>query len=298
MRLVFSDRFLIIGAFATIYFVWGSTYLANYFALQAIPPFIMAGGRFFTAGILVFVFELLRGQPLPTLRQWSNAAMIGVLFLAFGTGGVVWALQFVDTGITSLLVAFEPLVVVLLLWLLQGKRPGRKTWFGIFLGTVGMLLLVSQQSISTDDRAVWGVVMVGGSMLAWALASIYVSKVVLPKSKFQSSSIQMLGGGLALMFFGLIAGEYGRVHFENIDFRAGLSLLYLIFFGSILAFSAFNYLLQNISADKVATSNYVNPVVALLLGWGINQEVISAQSLVAAVVLLVGVFFINTRSSH
>ena len=296
MRLILSDRFLIIGAFATIYFVWGSTYLANYYALQAVPPFFMAGGRFFAAGTLVFVFELLRGQPLPTRRQWGNALFMGVLFLAFGTGGVVYALQFVDTGITSLMVAFEPLIVVVLLWMLMGKRPGRKTWFGVFLGSAGMLLLVTQQSISADDRSVLGVLRVGVSLLAWALASIYISRVALPESKFQSSSIQMLGGGLALLAFGLIAGEYSEVHLYNIDLRAGLSLLYLIFFGSILAFSAFNYLLQNVPADKVATSNYVNPVVALLLGWGVNQEIISAQSLLAAVVLLAGVFFINSRS--
>lgn len=296
MRLVLSDRFLIIGAFATIYFVWGSTYLANYIAIQSIPPLTMAGGRFFTAGSLIFLFELLRGKPLPTAQQWRNAAGMGVLFLAFGTGGVIWALQFVDTGLTSLVVAFEPLMVVLLLWLLQDKRPGRSTWFGVLLGILGMALLVSQQTVITDRNTILGIIFIGGSIMAWALASIYISKITLPKSKFQSSAIQMLGGGVSLMLFGLLAGEFRQVHLGNIDLRAGLALLYLVFFGSILAFSAFNYLLQNVSADKVATSNYVNPVVALLLGWGFNEEVISGQSLVAALILLTGVFFINARS--
>lgn len=295
MRLQLSDRFLVVGAFATIYFVWGSTYLANYIAIQSIPPFFMAGGRFLVAGGLVFLFELLRGRPFPTLVQWRNALLMGLLFLAFGTGGVIWALQFVDTGMTSLAVAFEPVIVVLLLWLLQGKRPGRKTWIGLLLGSLGMLLLVGQQKIVTDAQSLLGMLSIGASILAWALASVYVSRLTLPSSKFQSTAVQMLGGGLSLLIFGLLAGEYHNIHLVKIDQRAALSLFYLIFFGSILAFSAFNYLLQNVSADKVATSNYVNPVVALLLGWGWNNEVISAQSLLAAVILLAGVFFMNAR---
>ena len=290
-----SKRFLIIGAFATIYFVWGSTYLANYIAIQAIPPFTMAGSRFFTAGVLVFLFEYLRGRGIPKWELFRNALLIGILFLAFGTGGVIWALQFVDTGITSLVVAFEPLVVVLLLWVLQGKRPGRKTWLGTALGIVGMVLLVTQQTIITDRRTILGILVIGISILAWALASIYVSKIKLPQSKFQGTAIQMVGGGFALLFFGLVAGEFQHLSLAKIDAKESLALLYLIFFGSILAFSAFNYLLQNVSADKVATSNYVNPVVALILGWGFNEEIISGQSLLAAAVLLIGVFFINAK---
>ncbi len=296
MRLALSERFWIIASFFAIYFIWGSTYLANYLAIQAIPPFLMGGLRFFIAGLLVFIFHALLGTKMPSWVQWRNAILIGVVFIACGTGGVIWALQFVDTGLTSLMIAFQPLIIVLLLWGLQGKKPGFKTWLGVFLGITGMILLISQQSIIADQNSVKGIGVIGLSILAWGTAFIYVSRVELPASRFLGTAIQMLGGGLALILFGILVGELSNWRLERMGWREGIAFTYLVFLGSMLAFTAFNYLLQKVSADKVATSNYVNPIVALLLGWGFNEEIITQQSMLAALILLLGVFFINARS--
>lgn len=293
MNRISKEQLLIIGAFAVIYVIWGSTYLFNYFAIQSIPPFIMGGSRFFVAGVLLFFSTWLLKHQKPSRTQWKNATIIGFLFFTLGVGGVVWALQFIDTGIASLIVAFEPLLIILLLWSLFGKRPGPASILGTFLGISGVVLLVSQDHFISGQNTLLGIFLIGISITAWSLASIYLSKIDLPKSKMLSAGMQMITGGLAMILVGFVSGEFSKFNFAAISLQAGLSWVYLVLFGSVLAFTCFNYLLLKVSPDKVASSTYVNPIVALLLGWSLNGEVLTAQSILAGIVLLSGVIFIR-----
>ena len=289
------ERYLIIAAFATVYLVWGSTYLVNYLAIREIPPFLMSGTRFLTAGLLLFGVAALRKIPWPSLVHWKNSAWAGFMFMALGTGLVVWAEQWVDSGMAALLVSFEPLVVVVLLWIMRGQNPQLNSLLGVALGVLGMFLLVGQPQISTDRNTLIGVAGIAFSLLAWGYASIYIGQANLPSSKMQSAGMQMMGGGVSLLMMSFIFGDYKQFEWENLTGKGIFSFFYLVVLGSLLAFSAFNYLLSKVSPEKVATTNYVNPVVAMFLGWSINNEQITTRSLLAAAVMLTGVFFINGR---
>lgn len=289
------ERYLIIASFATVYLVWGSTYLVNYLAIREIPPFLMSGTRFLTAGLLLFGVAALRKIPWPSLVHWKNSAWAGFMFMALGTGLVVWAEQWVDSGMAALLVSFEPLVVVVLLWIMRGQKPQLNSLLGVALGVLGMFLLVGQPQISTDRNTLIGVAGIAFSLLAWGYASIYIGQANLPTSKMQSAGMQMMGGGVSLLAMSFIFGDYKQFAWENLTGKGIFSFFYLVVLGSLLAFSAFNYLLSKVSPEKVATTNYVNPVVAMFLGWSINNEQITTRSLLAAAVMLTGVFFINGR---
>jgi drug/metabolite transporter (DMT)-like permease len=190
-----KEKWLIIGAFGAIYLIWGSTYLANAFAIQEIPPFFMAGVRFLVAGILLFTLMLIQGKAIPTTKQLKNAALMGILFLSVGNGALVKALEYIDSGMAALLIAFDPLLVILAMWILIGVVPGRKNIFGTVLGIIGMGILIGQPSIMTSRDSLKGIGLVSISMVSWTIASIYVSKVDLPSSKGMSTSIQMIIGG-------------------------------------------------------------------------------------------------------
>lgn len=289
------EQLLIMGAFAIVYIVWGSTYLFNYLAIQTIPPFLMSGSRFFTAGILLFTYAYWQNRQWPSFTHWRNAFFLGILFLTIGTGGVVWAEQYVATGIASLVVALEPLVVIFMMWSILNKKPALKSLVGVGLGMLGMTILVGQTSFTAHTNTLIGIGVIFISILSWGYASVAIPKYEMPQSRLQSTAIQMIAGGLSLSFFSLITGEYRSFSFEAVTAQSAWSWVYLIIFGSIIAFSCFNYLLLKVSPDKVATTNYVNPVVALWMGWMFNNEVLSKQSLLAAGILLIGVFLIITK---
>ena len=288
-----SISWLIVGAFAVIYIVWGSTYLANLWAIQSIPPFLMAGIRFFTAGSILYIWTLSRGAQRPSLREWRNAGLLGLAFLTLGTGGVVWAEQYIDSGMAALVVSSEPLIVLLLMWGINSQKPSWLSLLGVAIGIIGTILLVGQPEFTAEFQTIMAVIAVFIALISWGIGSIYVSKFRLPKLKLQSSAMQMLAGGTILMLIGSITGEWQDFDLWAIEKRSLFSWLYLVFFGSILAFSCFNYLLTKVSPAKVATATYVHPVVALFLGWGLNNEIITGQSLMAGALMLLGVFFIN-----
>ncbi|MEZ4990515.1 MAG: EamA family transporter [Saprospiraceae bacterium] len=288
-----KEFWLIIAAFGAVYFLWGATYLFNYFAIQVIPPFLMSGSRFLTAGLLLFGFLHLRKVPLPSARQWFWSLILGILFLSLGSGGLIWALQFIDSGFAALIVAVDPLLIMLLLWVLQGVRPGWGSILGALLGFLGMYLLLGQPQLDKHPDAWMGLVAIAISLTAWAFATIFVSRLDQPANRFQRSAMQMISGGTVLVVFSLISGEASSFQLADLNWKAGLSWLYLVAFGSILAFSCFNYLLTKVSPEKVATSTYVNPLVALLLGWAFNNETITSGTLIAGGLMLTGVYFIN-----
>lgn len=289
---------LIIGAFAVIYIVWGSTYLVNFFAIETIPPFLMSGSRFVTAGVVMYGIGGLMGAKHPTKIQWRNAAFSGILLLSIGTGGVVWAEQYVDTGIAALIVAADPFIVVLLVWLMRNQRPAWNSIFGIFLSILGVALLVGQDLFLTGHSTSVGIIVIFVSILSWAFATVFIGQADLPKSSVQVAATQMLAGGLFLLLLSFAGGEFSGFNPSNISSKSFFSWIYLIVFGSILAFSAFNFLLVRVSPEKVATSAYVNPVIAILLGWWLNNETVTNQTMIAAILILTGVFFINSRFSR
>ena len=286
---------LIILAFFAIYVIWGSTYLLNKIAVSELTPFMLAAIRFITAGVLIFVIAKIMGIPLAiTPKQFKNTIIAGFLFLTFGNGVVVWALKYVDSGFAALEISAQPLVILLLMRIFQGKKIKPMSFVGVILGIIGIYLLVSQKEVVTQEGSVIGMVMIFFCMLSWAYGSLFVGKADLPSNYFVNTGYQMVTGGIMLLVFSLIFREKWSLPNEW-STAVQVSMILLILFGSIVAFTSFNYLLKTVSPEKVATSTYVNPIVALLLGWYFLKEQISAQSIVAASLMLTGVYFINTK---
>ncbi len=286
---------LIILAFFAIYVIWGSTYLLNKIAVSELPPMMLASIRFLSAGILIFIIAKLIGLDLKiSLKQFRNTAIAGFLFLTYGNGLVVWALKYVDSGFTALEISAQPLVVLLLMRILEGKKIEFMSVVGVVLGFIGIFLLVSQKELISQEGMALGMLMIFSCMLSWGYGSLFVAKADLPSNYFVNTGYQMLTGGFMLLITSLLLGEEWTPPSEWSS-SVQLSMILLIVFGGIVAFTSFNYLLKTVSPEKVATSTYVNPIIALILGWYFLNEQISAQSIVAAVILLTGVYFINTK---
>lgn len=282
-------------AFLSIYLIWGSTYLLNKIAVGQLAPFMLAGVRFLTASLLMFLIVGITKKSLRVnLVQLKNTAIAGFLFLAIGNGVVVWALSYVDSGLTALTIASQPLVVLLLLWILEKRKIKLFSWVGVFVGLLGMYLLISQNQISSSPESFKGILMIIGCVITWGYASIFVGKAELPKNYLVNTAYQMLFGSLWLILMSVIKNErwISPVNWQpNVQW----AMLGLIIFGSIVAFTSFNYLLKIVSPEKVATSTYINPIVAMVLGYLVLKETISTQSIIAAVILLTGVYFINMK---
>jgi drug/metabolite transporter (DMT)-like permease len=282
-------------AFLSIYLIWGSTYLLNKIAVGQLEPFMLAGVRFLSASFLMFLIVKVSNKSLKvSLVQLKNAAIAGFLFLAIGNGVVVWALSYVDSGLAALTIASQPLIVLLLLWILENKRIKLFSWVGVFVGLLGMYLLISQNQITSSPESLKGILMIIGCVITWGYASIFVGKAELPKNYLVNSAYQMFFGSLWLILMSIIKQEHWISPYEW-DINVKWSMLGLVIFGSIVAFTSFNYLLRTVSPEKVATSTYINPIVAMILGYLVLNETISTQSVVAAVVLLTGVYFINMK---
>lgn len=290
-----QNALLIVLAFFAIYVIWGSTYLMNKIAVHELPPFMLASVRFSVAGILIFILCKIMGIPLTiTKKQLLNSIVAGFLFLAFGNGFVVWALKYVDSGFAALEIAAQPLVILLLMRILEGKKIQTMSVVGVIIGILGIYLLVSQNQVISQENSVLGMVMIFFCMVSWAYGSLFVAKADLPKNYFVNTGFQMFTAGIILMVGSLLIGETWTLP-TTWSSPVQYAMLFLIVLGSIVAFTAFNYLLKVVSPEKVATSTYVNPIIALLLGWFFLDEQITTQSTIAAIVLLTGVYFINTR---
>ncbi len=291
---------LLLFAFLAIYVIWGSTYLAIRYAIETLPPFLMGGARFLTAGfILYFYVRVFKGVPNPSRAQWKNAAIIGALLLFIGNGAVVWAEQYVASGITALIITTEPIWVVLLSWLWLNKgRPNGGTLFGIVLGMVGMAVLVGRGLLVGEvEIHPLGVAAIIVATIAWAVGSLYGIGADLPTSPLLSTSMQMLAGGILQAFVGIASGEWSRLDLARVSVSSGLALVYLIFFGSIVAFTAYSWLVKNAPPSRVATYAYVNPVIAVFLGWAMAGEAVTVQTLVAAAILVGAVVVITRHAS-
>lgn len=231
-----------------------------------------------------------------TKEQLKNTAIAGFLFLTFGNGVVVWALKYVDSGFAALEISAQPLVVLIMMKLFQGKKIQPMSIIGVIFGIVGIYLLVSQQHIVSKEGSILGMLMIFACMISWGYGSLFVGKADLPSNFFINTGFQMITGGVMLLIASLVFGE--EWSFPNTwSHDVKWSMILLIVFGSIVAFTSFNYLLRIVSPEKVATSTYVNPIIALILGWYFLNEQITTQSIIAAIVLLTGVYFINTKKT-
>ncbi|MGB5317493.1 EamA family transporter [Eudoraea sp.] len=286
---------LIIGAFFAIYVIWGSTYLLNKIAVAELPPLMLAGVRFTIAGLLIFGIAAALGKNLRiTRKQLGNSILAGFLFLSFGNGVVVWALKYVDSNFAALEISAQPLIILLMMWILQGKKIQSNSFIGIILGIIGMYLLINQKTILQQENAFIGIAMIFSAMLAWAYGSLFVGRADFHRNFFVNTGYQMLSGGIMLGIFSLLFGETWSSP-SSWSTQTNWAMILLIVFGSIVAFTSFNFLLKTVSPEKVATNTYVNPLVAMFLGSYFLNEPITTQSIVAAFILLTGVFFINTK---
>ncbi|MSR36292.1 MAG: hypothetical protein EXR95_06555 [Gemmatimonadetes bacterium] len=286
------------AAFAAVYVIWGSTYLAIRVAIETIPPFTMAATRFLLAGAVLYPWARARGDgPRPTAVHWRNTVLLGALLLTCGNGAVVWAEQFVPSGLVALVVGMLPLWMVLVDWLWgPGPRPGLLLIAGLLWGLFGVGLLASSGGLSagTGSPIVPALVVMGGG-IAWAIGSIRAKQTDLPLQPGLAPAMEMLCGGALLLLLGVLTGELGRFDLAAVSARSLIAVLYLATFGSLIAFSAFVWLMKVTTPARVATYAYVNPVVALLLGWALADEPLTVRTLMAAATILSAVVLVATR---
>ncbi len=288
------SRWAVAAAFAAIYLIWGSTYLAIRYAVQTIPPLMMAGARFMTAGVLLYAVVHWRGAPRPQFRHWRSAAVVGGLLLLGGNGLVSCAEQWVASGITALLVATVPLWMVLLNWVRPGGlRPTAVQALGLLVGFVGVAVLIEPWNRTAESTDWVGAVMLLIASALWACGSIYSRHCPLPPSALQATAMEMLAGGAMLLVAGLVVGEGARLAPGAIALNSGLAFGYLVVFGSLVGFSAYIWILQVSTPARASTYAYVNPTVAVLLGWAIAGEPIGGSTLTAMGIIVVAVVMIT-----
>jgi drug/metabolite transporter (DMT)-like permease len=277
----------VIAAFAAIYLVWGSTYLAIRVAIESLPPLTMAGARFVLAGGALYAWMRLRGEPAPDRRQWAAAAAIGALLFLMGNGGVVLAERTIPSGAVALLVAMVPFWMVLVDWARPGgRRPTGRTGIGLVVGFAGIVMLVGAPLGAGERLDPFGVAVVAIGSFCWAVGSIHMRSAPLPPSRMVATGMQMLCGGIWLAAAGLAVGEVAALDPAAITARSVAAWAYLVVLGSLVGFTAYVWLLAVTTPARVSTYAYVNPVVAVLLGWGVAGEPLTLRVLVSAAVIV------------
>ena len=288
-------RAKLIAAFASLYVVWGSTYLAIRHAVATIPPFVMSGTRFLLSGAVLYLWARSHGAERPLARHWRDAGLIGFLLLFCGNGAVVWSEQYVPSGLVALLVSTTPIWMVMFEAMRPtGTRPRPLAMFGILFGFAGLALLIGPANLTsagTVDPLRAGVLLLGSVL--WAGGSIYSRAADLPESSLLATGMQMLVGGAVSVTVALGLGEWGRFELSQVSAASFAGWLYLIVFGSLLGFTAYAWLLQVSTPARVSTYSYVNPVVAVLLGWALLDEPITARMLMAGAVIVTAVVAIT-----
>lgn len=283
-------------AFAIIYLVWGSTFLAIRVGVREVPPFLLAGMRFFVAGIILYAWMRAQGTPSPTRREWGGTLLLAVLIFVFDYGLLFWAEKRVPSGIAAVMMATIPVFIALaeILFLRTSKLTVRLA-FALILGVCGVLVLVSRsKGLGEGAIDIYGAIALVVSAISWSTAAILTRKLSLPESKVMSSGSQMLAGGILLTLAAAILGEFRRFHVRAVSTGAWLALIYLIVAGSIVAFTAYVWLIHHESPTKVGTYAYVNPVVAVLLGYFLGGEQLGPRTIIGTGLVLVSVLVITT----
>lgn len=287
-------------ALLVVYVVWGSTYLAIRWALETIPPFTMAGARYLVAGGVLLAWVKLRGAPRVTFRDLGPAFLTGGLMLLCGNGGVVWAEQRIASGLAALLVAVEPLFIVALQATLpqERRRPSARALVGVAFGVTGVVLLVGPVRLGGERVDLAGAGAVLFAAFAWALGSLLSRHLAPPASPLQATALQMLAGGVLLGCASGAAGEWARFSPALVSGRSLAAVAYLVVFGSLVAFTAYVWLLRVASPALVSTYAFVNPIVAVFLGWLLAREEVGPRTLVAAAVIVGAVVLITLGESR
>jgi drug/metabolite transporter (DMT)-like permease len=280
-----------------IYLIWGSTYLAIRFAIETIPPFLMAATRFLIPGILLFVWRRSAGDPIPSRLEWKSTIIIGLLLLVGGNGGVTWAEQYVPSGVAALIIGSVPLWIILLnLFRPEGRRMNKYVIFGVIVGFVGIALLIGPSQLIGTSEVIHpiGIIAILSAAIFWSAGSLYSRNATMPASPLLSTGMEFLAGGIGLLVMSALTGEFTRFNFQAISTRSMLSMIYLMIFGSLIAFVAYTWLLRNAPITLVSTYAYVNPLIAILIGNRLAHETLNLRILIAAAIIISSVFLINT----
>ncbi len=285
------NRYLAILSYLTVCVVWGSTYLAIRVGVTDMPFLVFAGVRFFTAGSIIMLASRVMGWKFPErFDDYKTIALAGIMLLFISNGLVCWAEQWIDSGLTALLLAATPLFMALIEVIVPHEhRIGRFGWVGLIIGFIGVIYLFSPH-LTLEGRTLPAMLAVLGASLNWAIASIYLKRRIVSGSMMPNVGIQMFAAGTLFL---LAAAFYGGISLEEASTNGFVALFYLIFIGSILAYTAFNYMIKALPMAKAGTYAYVNPVVAVILGYLILDEVVTAQTIVAALIILGGVVLVQ-----
>jgi len=277
-------------AFVAIYIIWGSTYLAIRYAVETIPPLVTAAVRHSIAGSIMFAWAWMRGFR-PTRQQWIAGVIVGALFFLVGHGTLHWAEQYVGSGLAALLIATEPMFIVLLAWMMGQQKINLSSMLGLIVGVSGVAILTGAEV--TKGSSLLGLLAVLLGSLSWAAGVVISSKVKLPSDALGRTALPTLCGAAMLLIAAALTGEFHATHWASISLRSLLGLAYLITFGSLVAFTSYTWLLQQCPPALVATHTYANPVVAVLLGWLIASEPLTLRLVLASVAILGAIVLIR-----
>lgn len=290
------SRASIVVAFALLYVIWGSTYLGIRVAIETIPPLLMAGIRFLIAGAILYAWERCRGARRPSANEWRTAAIVGACLIFAGNGGVTYSEQFISSGLAAVLVAAVPMFIALVSWAAGvSGRPRVPVWIGIAIATAGVAIIVRPGIVSSaSHHDGLGVAIVLTGSLIWSAGSVYAGRVRQEGSPFIMAAMQMMCGSILLILAGSLRGEWQLMRAADITPASAGAMIYLIVAGSIVAFTAYLWLLRNVEPTRVATYAYVNPVVAIFLGHVVAREEITLPLLIGSGFVIIGVALIVT----
>ena len=284
----------VVAALLSVYLFWGGTYLAARFALESMPPLVVTCLRHFLAGILLYAAEWKRGLAPAGWREWRDAAVAGTLLLALGNGMMVTGQQYIPSGLAATIPGTVPMWIVLIYWFWKkDAKPNIATIAGLVIGFAGVALLAQNAATVHSSTYFFGVCIVIAAAFFWSLGSVYSKMSVQPKNPLQWASMQMICGGAVLFIGALISGQLGRLDISAVSARSWAGILYLIFFGSCLGYASYVWLLNNASPSLASTFAYVNPLVAVFLGWLIAGEVLGEREIVAAAIIISAVVLVT-----
>jgi drug/metabolite transporter (DMT)-like permease len=292
-------RWKILLAFSIIYFVWGSTYLFIRVGVREVPPFLLAAARFTFAGLALCAWVRFKGTPFPTRREWAASCLLGTLMFLIDYGSLFWAEQRVPSGVSAVILASIPVFITLLeVIFLRTQRLTIRLSVGLLVGMVGVAVLMLR-SVSLGEAPIdrGGAIALTVAALGWSVGTIFSRRLPLPSSKVMSAGAQMLTGGIQLLLLAAIAGEFSGFRPQHVSGRAWFALIYLIIAGSLIGFTAYVWLLHYESPTKVGTYAYVNPVVAVGLGYFIGGETVGPRTILGTLLIVVSVVIITTMSS-
>ena len=295
-----KNTWVIIAAFISVYIFWGATYLFNKIVvINQIPAFLWVGFRSLIAGMLLFIIAYYSKNKLPSRSDIKNGIIAGFLLITLGNGLLVWTLKYIDSGFVAMSFASQPLIVMLSMWVLYGKKIQLMSWIGIALGASGMYILIEKGGQNINHQNGFVLLVLISAIFSWSMGILFVSRTKSKNSQntfYWVSGIQMFSAGIILLMMSLII-ENPQFSTLNINTEVIVSMVYLVLFGSIAAYLAFNYLLQHVEPDKVSTQALVNPVVAVILGVFYLDEEFNIQSIMASTILLTGTYFINSTNT-